>query len=250
MSTPERTPDNKPVIFFDLDRTMLNTGEFTASITAYFQKKYKNKKLDSNAFARWKDEYIRSIGSRTKYDPVEITEFWHTELVKLGLGKNTSADQLHREFEAYVRKSAKKYFYKDTLPTLKKLHSLGVILCLFTQGVQAWQLLKVIHIERFFQYQFVNPDKTSEASLAYIQSVLRENGLIDRPMLLVDDSPAIINALHRTIPSVELFFITREGEEQTYAHEYLTAPVTSITEFSPVMARVRQLLKGASSAAE
>lgn len=229
---------------------MLNTGEFTASITAYFQEKYADPALPLGAFAHWKEEYIKSIGSRTKYDPVEVAKFWYTELAKLDLGKNTSPKQLHTEFETYVRESVLQYFYEDTLHTLEELTSLGVILCLFTQGVEAWQLLKVVHIEKFFTLQFVNPDKTSEESMAHVRSELTANQLSGRPLLLVDDSPAIVNRFHNALPEAELFLITRPREELTYAEEKIEAPVTHITKFLPVLERVRELLRGTSSAAE
>lgn len=256
MSTTEVLPKTPVVVLFDLDRTMMKTGEFTDATMEHFDTLYAApEKVVPGTFNAWTKQYIREVGGRTNYDPVTLTQFWYAQLTKLELGDTTSPDQLHTEFKKFIELEAARFLYEDTLASIDEILALGAIPALFSQGVLAWQELKFAHAQlaaRFANKElwFISPDKTSAEYIAHIRSVLAGAQLSGAKVLLVDDSPAILNALHAHWPEVELFLVTRKGQEGTYPEQKLEVPATSVADFSLVKQRIIELLGGASSAAE
>lgn len=256
MSTAEVPTKNPVVVLLDLDRTMMMTGEFTAATMEHFDTLYAApEKVVPGTFHAWTKQYIREVGGRTNYDPVTLTQYWYAQLTALELGDNTSENKLHDEFNKFVELEASRFLYEDTLATIDAILALGAIPALFSQGVLAWQELKFAHAQlavRFANKElwFISPNKTSKEHIQHIRAVFAGNQLSDATVLAVDDSPAILNTLHAHWPEVELFLITRNGQEDTHPGQILEVPATRVADFSLVKKRVRELLSPTSSAAE
>lgn len=250
----EPLPGKAPVMLFDFDRTMLDTGALSAATKEYFDQKYAVWEVPPGSFGQWTKEYTNSIGDRTKFDPTELVEHWYQELLPFTNGAaSVSPASLLKEHTAFISDSVAQYLYPDTLETLQRLAQSGCILCLFSQGVETWQNFRLTHtgILQYFapELQFVTPNKTDRVFLQHIQSVLKNMGVDDRPVWLVDDMPRVLRAVEAAwsetvaAPALKTFLALRD-EKATLPDEILRqlADTTVIRDFSPLIAAVDKLV--------
>lgn len=238
-----------PIILFDLDRTMMDTGRLSQAIKNHFDTVYAYLGVTNGSFERWTSEYVSRIGSRTLFDPSSLTEYWHTQLLALEQSKKVpSSDELLDEFNRFIRDSVRDFLYTETIQSLQQLLEMGCILCLFTQGVETWQKLKFAHAQltQYFDQdlQFVSDDKSDPEFLQQIMKRLAERGMEDRNVWLVDDSTHIINNALVELPELRAFLVNRDRQPAVRG-EY-TAPsdevrVTQIRSLEEIVSAVRSI---------
>ena len=213
-------PEQSPVILIDLDRTLIDSSRLKEGFQRYFGEIYAHLGFSEADFSKWTAEYTDKIGSKTNFDPETLTIFWHERMLEVSsrLPKPLtipSAKTLATDFNDFIKSSASDFLYQETVKTLIQLQQLGATLCLFSQGVEVWQLLKLTHskLAGFFEkeLQFVSSDKTSPDFLQKIRDVLAGKGWEGRTTWLVDDKQEVLSRAQAIWPDLVTFWIERQS---------------------------------------
>ncbi len=222
-------PKQSPVILFDLDRTLIDSSKLKEGFQSHFGEIYAHLGFSEADFSKWTAEYTEIIGSKTNFDPETLTIFWHDRMLEAlsEFPDQTiipSAEKLAADFSHFIESSASNFLYQETIETLNELGRLGDTLCLFSQGVEEWQLLKLAHskLADFFEkeLQFVSSDKTSPDFLQIIRTTLAGRGLDRQPTWLVDDKLEMLTAAKTDWPELVTFWIERHAVDNQPAESH------------------------------
>ncbi len=248
-----------PVILFDLDRTMLNTGALSEAILGYLFQEYGQFNITLEQVKGWSKSYVTEIlgNQRTHYSPAGFMAYFHSRLEKIPSQNSIpSAEQMTVDLSTFIQRSVAQFLYAETLEVLRQLSELGCVLCLYTQGVETWQKLKFIHaaLAEFFEthFQFVSSDKAGLEHLQFIQSVLYAHGLENREVWLVDDSKEIISNAQSAWPGLGAFLVDRDKRTDADVltedqHLVGSEDVTIITSLLPLVEFAQALVAADSS---
>jgi FMN phosphatase YigB (HAD superfamily) len=191
----------KPILLFDIDKTLFDTDSFSAS---YRQKFIKYLAVSPEKFEKVRVKYHHSLSKHTDYNP---DEFIKHIINSLHQDKQQNTYKKLRNL-FYTSENFSKNLYPDTisaLTDLKNRHLLGI----FSEGNIPYQKTKLV---KSSLYDFFAPRhihifhrKTDPASLLS----LPENSTI------VDDDPSVIDELlNQKIKTLGLIWLNRKTKSK------------------------------------
>jgi phosphoglycolate phosphatase-like HAD superfamily hydrolase len=190
LALPKYNQIVKPVILFDIDRTLIDTDKFSQT---YRKKFIKFLGIPPKKLEKILAKYYSRISKHTDFVPEEFIKHLINSLHKNNVHK--IYEKLHNLF--FESENFSKNLYPDTLPVLKDLkkhYSLGI----FSEGHPVYQKTKLVKSNLYDlfnpKYVYIFHRKTSPESLAQISP----------DTIIIDDDSSVISEIPKNFYPVWL----------------------------------------------